>query len=49
MGAAAERRATLTKVEDTRCFDGPAQGELLAAAEARWPELEARLERGGFN
>lgn len=30
-------------------LDGPAQGELLAAAEAKWPDLEARLEQGGFN
>lgn len=35
-----------TYVED---LDGPAQGAILAAAEEKWPDLEARLEQGGFN
>jgi hypothetical protein len=30
-------------------LDGPAQDELLAAAAAKWPDLEARLAAGGFN
>ncbi len=29
-------------------LDGPAQHEWLAAAEAKWPELEDRLEQGGL-
>ena len=30
-------------------LDGPARDELLANAEARWPDTEAKIEQQGFN
>ena len=35
-----------TYVED---LDGPARDEILANAEAHWPETKAKIEQQGFN